>query len=144
MRILAVDPGSVRVGLAVSDDTGTLASPLATVPAGPDLALRLSATARERGAARVVIGLPRRLDGSEGDEAAAARRLAAELEATGATVELWDERMTSRIAERSLAGRPRPRDRRAREKRRAEVDAVAAAVLLQSYLDRTPSASSPR
>ena len=110
MRILGVDPGSVRVGLALSDETGTLASPLATIPAGPDLAQRVSATARERGASRFVVGLPRRLDGTDGAEALAARQLATELAADGATVELWDERMTSRIAERTLAagGRRKP------------------------------------
>jgi len=138
VRILAVDPGEVRVGLALSDETGTLASPLATIAAGPDAALRVEAAARESGAATVVVGLPRRLDGSEGAEAAAARSLAAGIEARGMEVVLWDERMTSRIAERTLAagGRRRPRDRREREARRAAVDAAAAAVLLQSYLDR--------
>lgn len=133
MRVLAVDPGSKRVGLAVSDPTGTIAQPLTTVAAEPrdTLAARLAGFAREQEAARIVVGLPVRLDGSHGPEAAAARVLADELRrASRLPVELVDERLTTAAAERSLlAGGMR------RDKRRANIDRVAAAILLQAHLD---------
>jgi len=132
--VLAVDPGSRRVGLAVSDPTGTIAQALATVPAEPrsTLPARLAEVAREQEAKRIVMGLPRRMDGSYGPEAKAARELASELRKSARMpVELEDERLTTVAAERSLiAGGVR------REKRRASVDRVAATLLLQSHLDR--------
>lgn len=134
MRVLAVDPGSRRVGLAVSDPTETIAQALATLPAEPRATLptRLAEVAREHEARRIVVGLPRRMDGSYGPEAKAARELASELrKAARMPVELEDERLTTVAAERSLvAGGVR------REKRRASVDRVAATLLLQSHLDR--------
>jgi putative holliday junction resolvase len=133
MRVMAVDPGSKRVGLAVSDPTGTIAQALATVPAEPadTLPSRLAEIARSREAQRIVVGLPLRLDGTHGPEAAAARRLAHGLrQASGLPVELVDERLTTAAAERSLiAGGVR------REKRRLSVDRVAATILLQGHLD---------
>jgi putative Holliday junction resolvase len=137
MRILAVDPGTVRVGLALSDEGGSLATPHSTLPAGPGLAARITAVAGEVGAGAVIVGLPRRLDGSDGPEAESARALAAEIaSASGLKVELWDERFTSAIAERALRqSRPR-RGRAGVAARKQATDRVAAAVLLQSYLDR--------
>ena len=134
MRVLAVDPGSRRVGLAVSDPTGTIAQALATVAAEPHatLAHRLVEIARKQEATRIVVGLPRRMDGSLGPEAKAARELAAELRAASKLpVELVDERLTTAAAEKALieAGVRR-------ERRRANIDRVAAALLLQSHLDR--------
>jgi putative Holliday junction resolvase len=133
MRILAVDLGTKRVGLALSDPTGTIATALSTLEAEPGttLATRVAAIARERAAARVIVGLPRRLDGSRGPEAAAAARFAVELRsATGLPVEVVDERLTTVSAERSLveAG-----VRRAQ--RRQAIDRVAATILLQGHLD---------
>lgn len=133
MRILAIDPGEKRVGVAVSDPTGTIAQPLATVPAEPadSLAARLAEIASEQEAAKLIVGLPRRLDGSYGPEAAAARALAAGLrKATRLPVELVDERFTSAVAERSMIAAGTRR-----EKRRQVADRVAAAVMLQSHLD---------
>jgi len=134
LRILAVDPGSKRVGVAVSDPSGTIAQALATVPAAPPetLAERLAGIAQEQEAGRIVVGLPRRLDGSEGPEAKSARSLAEELRrAARLPVELVDERLTTAQAERAMidAG-----TRRAR--RRESIDQVAATLLLQSHLDR--------
>jgi len=132
VRVLAVDPGSKRVGLALSDPTGTIAQPLTTISTGPrdTLASRLAALARQHEAVRIVVGLPRRMDGSFGPEARAA--LAAEVRAASKLpVELVDERLTTAAAEKSLlAGGMH------REKRRANIDRVAAAILLQSHLDR--------
>jgi putative Holliday junction resolvase len=135
MKILAVDPGSVRAGLALSDETETLATPLDTLRAGTGLAGAVARAARDSGAGLVIVGLPRRLDGSEGAEAEAARRLAEELTTAGIRVELWDERFTSRMAEAAIANMPRRNS--SVEQRRKRVDQAAAAILLQSYLDRT-------
>jgi putative Holliday junction resolvase len=134
VRVLAVDPGTKRVGVAVSDPTGTIAQALTTVQAEPSdtLATRLSQIAVEQEAKRIVVGLPRRLDGSYGPEAKSARELADELrKASRLPVELVDERLTTVAAERSLiAGGVR------RAKRKLSVDRVAATLLLQSHLDR--------
>jgi putative holliday junction resolvase len=133
VRILAVDPGSKRVGLAVSDPTGTIAQALSTVPAEPaaTLASRLADIAKAQDAQRIVVGLPLRLNGTHGPEAAAAQRLAHALrQAARLPVEMVDERLTTAAAERSLiAGGVR------REKRRLSVDRVAATLLLQGHLD---------
>jgi putative Holliday junction resolvase len=130
---MAVDPGSKRVGLALSDPTGTIAQALATIPAEPAATLpsRLAEIARLQEAERIVVGLPLRLDGTHGPEAAAARRLAHGLgQASGLPVEMVDERLTTAAAERSLiAGGVR------RAKRRLAVDRVAATLLLQGHLD---------
>jgi putative Holliday junction resolvase len=134
VRVLAVDPGSKRVGLAISDSTGTIAQPMTTIRAEPreTLAARLATVAREHEAVRIVVGLPRRMDGSFGPEAKAARELAGEVRAASKLpVELVDERLTTAAAEKSLlAGGMRRKDRR------ANIDRVAAAILLQTHLDR--------
>jgi putative pre-16S rRNA nuclease len=130
---MAVDPGSRRVGVAVSDPTGTIAQPLTVVPAEPaaTLVARLAALAREQEAGRLVVGLPRRMDGGQGPEALAARALADDLRrATGLPVTLVDERLTSVAAERALLAGGASRARR-----RQLSDQVAAALILQSYLD---------
>jgi putative Holliday junction resolvase len=135
VRTLAVDPGTKRVGIAVSDPTGTIAQALTTIEAAPaeSLAKRLADIASQQGAGRVVVGMPRRLDGSYGPEAKAARGLADGIrKASGLPVELVDERLTTVAAERSLLeGGVR------RAKRRQSIDRVAATILLQSHLDRT-------
>lgn len=142
-RVLGIDVGAVRVGLAVSDETCTLASPLATVPNDPrTIWTRIAREMEDRQVERVVVGLPRKLDGSEGDAAESARSFVAELQRhVAAPVEFWDERFTTTIAERSLI------ESGVRRRRRREViDAVAAAVLLQSWLDarrRAPSRAQP-
>jgi putative Holliday junction resolvase len=134
VRILAIDPGSKRVGLALSDPTATIAQALATLPAEPagTLATRIAQVARTNDAARIVVGLPRRLDGSRGPEAKAAQHLADAIRnESGLPVELVDERLTTVAAERSLIeGGVR------REKRRLAVDRVAATLMLQAHLDR--------
>ena len=129
-----MDPGSKRVGLAVSDPTETIAQALTNVPAEPvdTLAARLADIARAQDARRIVVGLPLRLDGTRGPEAAAAKGLADRLrQESGLPVELVDERMTTAAAERSLIAGGMKRD-----KRRLVVDGVAATLLLQGHLDR--------
>jgi putative Holliday junction resolvase len=137
-RALGIDVGSVRVGLAISDETYTLATPVATVPNDSrTLWARIAREMEDRDVDRVVIGLPRLLDGSEGEAAEHARKFAAELATRTATpIEFWDERFTTTIAERSLI------ESGVRRKRRREViDAVAASVLLQNWLDARPLAA---
>jgi putative holliday junction resolvase len=134
VRILAVDPGSKRVGVALSDPTGTIAQGLTTLAAEPrdTLPARLADLAKEKEAARIVVGLPRRLDGSYGPEAKSARELADGLrQASGLPVELVDERLTTVAAERAMI-----EGGASRAKRRESIDQVAAALLLQSHLDR--------
>ena len=139
MRILGVDDGRRRIGLAVSDPTGTLARPVETVAGHEDAGRaarevaaaigRLEAGDEPIGA--IVVGLPLRLDGSPNEQTAHARALAAALQRlTGREVILQDERLTSREAESRLA--VRERDWRARKQR---LDAASAAVILQEHLD---------
>lgn len=133
-RVLAVDAGTRRVGVALSDPSRVIAQPLTALPAEPLSTLpdRLAALAREHGAEELVIGLPRRLDGTQGPEARAARDLAARVrQASGLPVAMVDERLSSAAAERALleGGEKRARRRRL-------TDQVAAALILQTYLDR--------
>ena len=128
-----MDLGSKRIGLAISDPTGTIAQPLATVQAEPaaGLVARLAEMARSSAAERLVVGLPIRLDGSHGPEATRVRKLAGELRrAAGLPVDLVDERLTTAVAERVLLSGGMKRERR-----KARVDEVAATLILQSYLD---------
>ncbi|MFW6051563.1 MAG: Holliday junction resolvase RuvX [Myxococcota bacterium] len=137
MRRLGVDPGERRVGLAVADDDVGVAVPLRTVPGGARAVREVKRAAEEEGAEALVVGLPLRLDGSEGTAARRARRFGdAIARETGLPVEWWDERLTTVAAERSLAAA----GVRGRDRRRV-VDQSAAALVLQAYLDarRDPS-----
>jgi putative Holliday junction resolvase len=134
-RILAIDPGERRIGLAVSDALGIVAQGLPTFDrrTDGDFIARLRELAAEYALERVVVGNPISLSGVEGESSARARRLAAEIaRALGLAVELWDERLSSAEAHRTLAG-TRP-DKKT-------VDRVAAVLILQGYLDAHPRAS---
>ena len=133
-RIVGLDLGSRRIGVAVSDPTGTIASPHGVVERSGDHAADHAALARlvaDVGASRVVVGLPLSLSGAMGR---AAREVTEEAEAlakvVGVPVETFDERLTTATAERSLGelGLRGPARRRV-------VDKVAAAVILQTWLD---------
>jgi putative pre-16S rRNA nuclease len=132
-RILALDVGERRIGVAVCDETGTLARPLTTITRASkredfECVARLVA---EQGAERVLAGYPRSLSGNEGPQAQRVRRYVEALAATlPVPVELWDERYTTVEAEKRLrdVNRRRPRDR-------GQLDAAAAAIILQSYLE---------
>jgi putative Holliday junction resolvase len=133
MRVLAVDYGRVRAGLAVSDALGTTAQPLGVVtrPKRGSLVEAVVAEARRVEAEEIVVGLPLRLDGSEGVAAEAARSFAKALgERSGLPVAMWDERMTTVEASRRM----RSAGVSARDQR-GVVDKVAAAVLLRSFLE---------
>jgi len=134
-RVLAVDLGERRIGLALSDPSGTLASPLRTIEVSGDPErdrLAVVDAAREAEAQVIVVGLPRSLSGRESPAARRARVEASALaEVAGEIkVELHDERFTTREADRALADAGKRR-----RERRAHVDAAAAAIILQSYLD---------
>jgi len=131
---MAVDWGARRVGLALSDPTGLLATGLATltVTGRDDAVRRVAEVAREREAERIVVGLPLRLSGERGEAAEQAEAFAAELgRVSGLPVELLDERLTSALSTRRLheAG-----VRGAKAK--ARVDQGAAVALLETWLDR--------
>jgi putative Holliday junction resolvase len=131
-RVVAIDPGTRRVGIAVSDETALIAQPLRAIDAEPlaTLVARLAAIVSELGGSEIVVGLPRRLDGSLGPEAKRARELTEELRRqTRLPVALVDERLSTAAAERSLLATGRRR-----AQRRREVDAVAAALILETYL----------
>ncbi len=125
MRVLALDHGSARCGAAISDPSGTLATPLAAVER-PDTKkglAELARLARESEAERIVVGLPLTLAGREGEQAERARTFAERLAGkVSVPVELHDERMTTRLAERTGG--------------RGDADSRAAAHLLESYLAR--------
>ena len=136
MRILALDHGTKRIGVAVSDETKTIAQPLEFIPAEPfaDFLERLKQLIREKEVDLILIGLPRNMDGSYGPAAQKVEAFVAVLRsAITVPIKSWDERLTSAQANRILIeGRVR------REKRKAKVDQMAAAILLQSYLDGKP------
>lgn len=134
MRALGIDLGAKRIGVALSDSAGTLATPYEVVPRSGDRARdhqRIAAMAEEAGAEVLVVGLPRSLDGSDGPAATAARAEADELAAaTGLAVELWDERLTTVTADRDLMALEMKAPAR-----RKVIDKVAASVMLQAWLD---------
>ncbi len=133
-RVLALDVGDKRIGVAVSDETRLIAQPHSVytrVGYGPD-ARHFAALYGELGCALCVLGLPRNMDGSVGFQAEKVRAFGAKLQEAGLTVAYLDERLSTVSAERSLLeGGMR------REQRRQVVDKVAAAVILQQYLDET-------
>lgn len=131
--MLGVDYGEKRVGLAISDPEGIVGLPLETVAEdnAEAAAERIAAICRERAVGRIVLGLPRNMNGTLGakaEEAAAFGELLAG--ETGLEVIAWDERLSTVRAERSLR-----ESQMSRKKRQRRVDAVAAQVILQSYLD---------
>jgi putative pre-16S rRNA nuclease len=137
-RILGIDLGRARIGVAVSDELGMLAHPVETIPAKGDAARRIAEIVREKDAERVVIGLPRHMNGSVGIGASEALAFAEKLRAfVGCEVITWDERMTTMAANRAL----RESGQKTRNSR-GVVDQVAAQMILQSYLDALQSSRS--
>jgi putative Holliday junction resolvase len=140
-RVLGVDLGARRIGLAVTDPSGVLASPHATLTrsgAESDDHRAIVDAAREVGAGRIVVGLPRSLSGELGP---AARSVLAEVEALrllaradGLEVDTYDERFTTMIAQHNIRD-AHPRRKRRRRAQQERVDAAAAAVILQSWLE---------
>jgi putative Holliday junction resolvase len=140
MRVVAFDVGTRRTGVALSDASGTLARPWRSIPgadAGAALALVRGLLAEPEGLSAIVVGLPKRLDGSSTHLTSQALAFAGALGAAGVPIILEDERLTSVEAERRLAERERDWRRR-----KAKLDAASAAIILQDYLDRRPAYAS--
>jgi putative Holliday junction resolvase len=133
-RIMAIDLGKARTGVAVSDELGMLAQPWKTLPGGDATLEAVVAAVQEIMPGRIIVGLPRNMDGSFGPAAESAKDFAGRLrEHVSCPVDLWDERLTTVAAQRSL----RESGRKARDQR-GVIDQVAAQILLQSWLDRAP------
>lgn len=134
MRILAVDLGEKRVGLAVSDELAITASPLAVLDYRDlsDLLTQLEVVVKRKAVKTIILGHPINMDGSKGEKAREAENFAEQLrQSLAIPVILWDERLTTAQAQKAmLAGDIN------RTQRKRLADKVAAALLLQSYLDR--------
>jgi putative Holliday junction resolvase len=130
---MGLDVGERRVGIAIADELDTIASPLTVVARRPGDLIEIRDLAQTRGVDRLVVGLPTGMSGREGPQAASVRAFAEELRTTVGPelrIEFWDERLSTAVAERAL------RERRTRKERRNnDIDAIAAAVILQGYLD---------
>ena len=133
MRILALDYGTRRVGVAISDELEMIATPLGYLDAQPREKLldQIAQLVAERGVGLVVVGMPRNMDGSYGPAAEQVREFVEMLEKRlSVPVKTWDERLTTAQAEKLLLQADV-----SRKKRKKKVDQIAAAILLQSYLD---------
>ena len=135
MRVLGVDFGHKRIGLALSDETGTIAQPLEYIAGGGVAAVsrEIARICAERQIGKVVVGVPLRLDGKASEQTERTLAFIAALRrATTVPVAEWDERLTSVQAERALLeGNVR------RSERKQKIDKIAAQIMLQSYLDAT-------
>ena len=133
MRILAIDYGDARIGLALSDESETLASPIGTYQSQSmrkDIDY-IAGVAKEKGAGRIVVGLPVNMDGSMGERACKTQSFGSVLErVSGLKVEYKDERLTTVSAEKTLIA-----CNMRREKRKQVIDTLSAQIILQSYLD---------
>lgn len=135
MRVLGVDFGQKRIGLALSDETGTIAQPLTYIDGGGLAAVsrEIVRISSERQVGKIVVGLPLKLDGTPSEQTQRTLAFIAELQRTTTLpVTQWDERLTSVQAERALLeGNVRRSDRK------QKIDKLAAQIMLQSYLDAT-------
>lgn len=131
-RIIALDIGTVRTGVAVSDPLGMFAQGIAVLDVESDWLGKLAEIVSQYGQPKLLIGLPRRTDGREGPEAARVREISEDIKTRfpGLEVLFWDERFTTAIAQQSLISADV-----SRKDRKQKVDKIAAALLLQSYLD---------
>ena len=131
-RVLGIDPGEARVGVAVSDDLGMLAHPLETIDASKrDPCDRIAELVAQKAARAVIVGVPRNMDGSFGPAAEKARALIEKLKLrVKCEVLPWDERLTTVSAQRAL----REAGRKAKDQR-SVIDQAAAQILLQSWMD---------
>lgn len=133
MRFLALDHGTKRIGVAVSDELKMIATPVEFIPTEPfsDFLARLKEILQEKEIELVLVGMPRNMDGSYGSAALKVQAFVSALKgAITVPIETWDERLTSAQANRVLLQANVRRD-----KRKRKVDKMAAAILLQSYLD---------
>ncbi len=135
MRVMGIDYGTVRTGIAVSDELGFIAQPLESFEYTSFRVLveHIASECTKRSVGKIVIGLPKHMSGDEGDSAEKARGLGNALaEKLGIPVIYQDERLTSKAAERALL-----ESDMSRKKRRGKIDSIAASIILQTYLDST-------
>ena len=132
MKVMALDYGDARTGVAISDSLGLLAGETVVLPSWnhQKLVEDVAALSREKGVDTVVLGLPRNMDGSEGPRAEKSRAFASELEGKGLTVVFVDERRTTLEAHGILSEAGKKG-----KKRRERIDAVAATLILETYLN---------
>ena len=133
MRVLAIDHGTVRMGIAISDELKMIAQPLEFIPAEPFSGFldRIKFLLSEYEVELLLLGMPRNMDGSYGDASIKVKEFEAILKKSTTTpIKTFDERLTSVQANRALT-----QGRVKKKKKRKNVDAMAAAILLQSYLD---------
>jgi putative Holliday junction resolvase len=141
VRILALDPGTKRIGIAISDELKLIAQPLEFVPAEPfaDFLARLKQLIQEKEVELILVGMPRNMDGTYGPAAARVQDFVTELKkAIPLRIKKWDERLTTAQANRVLIDANVRRD-----KRKEKVDKMAAAILLQSYLESLNESEHP-
>lgn len=130
-RLLGLDIGERRIGVALSDEMGMIASPLMTIQTSGDVVQEVQNLIARYNISRMVVGLPIGLSGREGPQAKTVRAIADDLAKTlGIEIVYSDERMTSAVAEQALISQ-----KTRRGKRKQHIDNVAAAVILQGYLD---------
>lgn len=133
-KLLGLDLGERRIGVAVSDDTGIIASPEQIIDLRRGSLVDVANLALQHRVDGIIVGLPKSMRGEEGYQARETRAMAAEIEAlVDVPVIFWDERLSSSIADRALSGTVK-----SHRDRRKQLDAIAAAVTLQSYLDANP------
>lgn len=133
MRTLGIDMGKVRIGTSVSDPTGMVATPAPVIESKGHKknALAVAELAKTVGAKLIVVGMPVRMDGTEGPAAESVRKFLEELKAVAETeVMTWDERLTSAQAQKLMISADV-----SRKGRKGAVDSMAAAIMLQSFLD---------
>jgi putative Holliday junction resolvase len=139
-RLLGLDVGEKRVGVAICDETQTLARPLLTLNRASkkeDFA-KIAALCREHAIAKVIVGLPKTLRGEEGPQAQRVRRYAIELQAAlNLPIDFWDERYSSVDAQERLSSASRT------TRAKGDIDSAAATIILQEYLDDHHSESKP-
>ena len=133
LRLLGVDYGEARTGIAICDPSGFLASGLMTlskIGSLEQLAEKITAIAQENSAVGIVLGLPLNMDDTEGPKCEVVRELAAMIQTEALPVTLWDERCTTIAAQEIFR-----ETKKSKKKRKQNIDALAAQILLQDYLD---------
>jgi len=138
-RVLGIDFGRARIGIAISDELGMLAHPLETIPSGRTALSRIAAIVREKGVECVVVGVPKTMGGQFGAAADEAKAFSDKLaRQINCKIIAWDERLTTVAAHRALqdAGKKT-------KETRGYVDQVAAQMILQGYLDRQQMLNEP-
>lgn len=133
-RILGIDHGTVRIGLALSDELGVIANPLKTLDAGPESAAQIAEIVKQKRIGEIVLGMPYRMTGERGSAAERVERFADRLRKVlphEVPIHFVDERLSSKTALDALGMKARPRDREERK----IVDQIAAVAILQDFLN---------